>query len=73
MKSVSIGFYQRGYGKGFDKNARIYEIENKFYAKSKRAASVAGDGDRLNDNLVCVNKEGDDFFQVWLSDHSQKK
>ena len=71
MKAIAIGFYQSGYGKGFDKTARIYNIEGKFYAKSKRAAKVAGDGDKLDENLVCVNKAEDTFFQVWLLEHKK--
>lgn len=69
MKAIAIGFFQKGYGKGFNKTARIYEINGKFYARSKKNAQTAGDGDRLNENLVCVNKIGDNFFQVWLSEH----
>jgi len=69
MKTIAIGFYQLGYGKGFDKAARIYNIEGKFYAKSKKAALVAGDGDKLNENLVCVNKMDNTFIQVWQSEH----
>jgi|694.fasta_scaffold59901_10 hypothetical protein len=71
MKAIAVGFYQMGYGKGFDKTSRIYNIEGKFYAKSKKSASVAGDGDRLNENLVCVNKFENTFIQVWLSEHKK--
>lgn len=73
MKAIAKGFFQKGYGKGFNKNASIYNINGKFYARSKSNADVAADGDRLNENLVCVNKIGEHFHQVWLDEHETIK
>jgi hypothetical protein len=71
MERVKIGkgFFQIGYGKGFNKTSVIYLINNKLYAKSKKNADVAYDGDLLKEGYVCVNEFDGKYFQTHLDNH----
>ena len=78
MKRVKVGkgFWQSGYGRKSNNQALIYLINNKYYAKSKRNADTAYDGDLLDKGYVCVNADSIGevhYSQCHLSDHETVK
>jgi len=64
---IGKGYFQKGYGKGFNKTATIYLIGDKLYARNIKGWRC--DFEKLNGELegyVRVNFLLDHFFQVSL-------